>query len=154
MVIVVYDVRGVIVCNFVLYEKTVIAQYIRDFLVQQVRRGVGDKRPDDVDSTIILHDNARPHKAECVRQLLRCWVWENLESLPYSPDISPCDFDLIPKIKEPLSGRRFATREDIDKAACKLMTRFTHGEANAVVDVYSEPSTTLAACGDSSRGLL
>ena len=32
---------------------------------------------------------------------------------PYSPEISPCDFDLIPKVKEPQRGRRFKTIPDI-----------------------------------------
>ncbi|GFQ88670.1 histone-lysine N-methyltransferase SETMAR [Trichonephila clavata] len=63
MAIVTYDVRGVIVCHFVPHGRTVTAHY-RDFLVRQVRRGVRDKRPDLVDSAIILHDNARTHKAE------------------------------------------------------------------------------------------
>ncbi|GFY45900.1 uncharacterized protein TNIN_320071 [Trichonephila inaurata madagascariensis] len=91
----------------------VTAQYYRDFLVKQLRRGVRDKRPDLVDNAIILHGNARPHKAECVRQLLQCWGWEELEHPPYSPDISSCDFDFIPKIKEPIRVRRFATQDDI-----------------------------------------
>ncbi|GFW35437.1 uncharacterized protein TNCV_2612361 [Trichonephila clavipes] len=68
-----------------------------------------DKRLDLADSAIILQDNARPHKAECVRQLLRRWGWEELEHPPYSLDISSCDFDLIPKIKKPIRGRWFAT---------------------------------------------
>ncbi|GFY29680.1 transposable element Tcb1 transposase [Trichonephila clavipes] len=91
-------------------DQTVTTQYYRDFLV---RLGVRDKRPDLVHNSIILHDNARPYKAECVWQLLRRWEWEELEHPPYSPDILPCDFDLILKIKEPIRGRRFATREDI-----------------------------------------
>ncbi|GFT07578.1 uncharacterized protein TNCV_4045421 [Trichonephila clavipes] len=70
-VIVAYDVRGVIVCHFVPRGRTVTAQYCRDFLVRQVRCGVRNKRPDLVDRAKFLHDNARPHKAECVRQLLR-----------------------------------------------------------------------------------
>ncbi|GFY06638.1 uncharacterized protein TNCV_3524941 [Trichonephila clavipes] len=102
MVIVTNDVRGVIVCHFVPHGKTVTAQYYRDFLVQQVRRGVWAKRPDPVDSAIILHDNAIPHKAACVRQLLRRWGWEEFEPSPYSPDIYPCNFDLIPKTMEPI----------------------------------------------------
>ncbi|GFR07309.1 uncharacterized protein TNCT_88081 [Trichonephila clavata] len=116
MVIVMYDVRGVIVCLFVHHGGTVTAQYYRDLLVRQIRRGFRDKRQDLVDSAIIMHDNARPHKAECVRQLLRRCRWEELEHPLYSPDISPCDFDLIPKIKDPIRGRRLATREDIANA--------------------------------------
>ncbi|PNF34053.1 hypothetical protein B7P43_G01170, partial [Cryptotermes secundus] len=36
---------------------------------------------------------------------------------PYSPDLSPCDFDLIPKMKEPLRGIRFRTVPEILQAA-------------------------------------
>ncbi|GFX53062.1 histone-lysine N-methyltransferase SETMAR [Trichonephila clavipes] len=65
MVIVPYDVKSVIVYHSVSHGRTVTLQYYRDFLVQHVRRGVRDKLPELVDSAIILHDNARPHKAEC-----------------------------------------------------------------------------------------
>ncbi|GFW47961.1 histone-lysine N-methyltransferase SETMAR [Trichonephila clavipes] len=75
-----------------------------------------------------------PHKAECVWQLLRRWKWKELNHPPYSPDISPCDFDLIPKIKELIRDRRFATREDIANAVREQVTRFTHGVANAEAD--------------------
>ncbi|GFY36215.1 hypothetical protein TNCV_4845871 [Trichonephila clavipes] len=37
----------------------------------------------------------------------------------------PCDFHLIPKIKKPIRGRRFATREDIANAVRQQVTRFT-----------------------------
>ncbi len=57
-----------------------------------------------------------------------------MELPPYSPDISPCEFDLIRKIKEPLRGRRFATRKDIANAVCQQMTRFRHGAVNAEAD--------------------
>ncbi|PRD28624.1 UNVERIFIED_CONTAM: hypothetical protein NCL1_31801 [Trichonephila clavipes] len=64
---------------------------------------VRDKRRDLVDSAITLHDNATYSRAST--QLLRRWEWEELEHPPYSPDISPCDFDIIPKIKELIRGR-------------------------------------------------
>ncbi|GFW48454.1 uncharacterized protein TNCV_1110131 [Trichonephila clavipes] len=44
---------------------------------------------------------------------------------------SPCDFDLIPKIKEPIRGRWFTIREDIANAVRQQVTGFTHGVANA-----------------------
>ena len=61
----------------------------------------------------ILHDNSRPHVADVVKQLLAQWQWEVLYHPSYSSDISPCDFDLIPKVKEQLRGRRFKTIPDI-----------------------------------------
>ena len=33
------------------------------------------------------------------------------ELLPYSPDLAPSDFDLLPKLKIFLGGRRFSTTE-------------------------------------------
>ncbi|GFV40245.1 uncharacterized protein TNCV_1443981 [Trichonephila clavipes] len=45
--------------------------------------------------------------------------------------IWPYDSDLIPKIKEPIRGRRFATREGIANVVRQQVNRFTHGEANA-----------------------
>ncbi|GFW82307.1 uncharacterized protein TNCV_3817881 [Trichonephila clavipes] len=45
-----------------------------------------------------------------------------------------CDFDLIPKIKEPIRGMRFATREDIANAVHQQVTQFTYGAANAEAD--------------------
>ncbi|GFQ94400.1 histone-lysine N-methyltransferase SETMAR [Trichonephila clavata] len=131
MVIVTYDFRSVIVCYCVPHFIAMTSEYYR---VRQVRRGVRDKHPDLVDSTIILHDNARPHKSERVRQILRRWGWEQLEPTAFSPHISPCVFHLIPKIKEPIRGRWFATREDIANAVRLLVTRFTYCGVNAEAD--------------------
>jgi len=36
---------------------------------------------------------------------------------PYSPDMAPCDFWLFPKLKMPLKGTRFESREDIMRNA-------------------------------------
>ncbi|GFX59472.1 hypothetical protein TNCV_2342081 [Trichonephila clavipes] len=47
---------------------------------------------------------------------------------------SPCDFGFIPKIKEPVCGRRFETRVDIANAGCQQVTRFTHSLGNAEAD--------------------
>ncbi|PNF20489.1 hypothetical protein B7P43_G06286 [Cryptotermes secundus] len=45
------------------------------------------------------------------------WGWEVLYHPPYFPDLNPCDFDLIPKMKEPLRGIRFRTVPEILLAA-------------------------------------
>ena len=73
MVIVGYDVRGVIVCHFVPLDRTVTKQFYMDFLVQQIWCDIWDKRLDLVDSAMILCKKARTHKAESVVQLLWCW---------------------------------------------------------------------------------
>jgi histone-lysine N-methyltransferase SETMAR len=53
---------------------------------------------------------------------------------PYSPDISPCDFDLIPKVKEPLCGRRFKAIPDIiDAVGRSVRTINKTGAANGIM---------------------
>ncbi|KAJ4447034.1 hypothetical protein ANN_09022, partial [Periplaneta americana] len=42
--------------------------------------------------------------------------WEVLFHPPHSPDLSPCDYDLIPDMKEPLRDVRFRTVPDILQA--------------------------------------
>ena len=67
-------------------------------------------------SGLILHDNTRPHASKVVRQLLDRYSWEVLLHPPYSPDTSPPDFDLFPKLKINMRGVCFSMLEDL--SAC------------------------------------
>ena len=58
----------------------------------------------------MFHDNAESHTAAAVRDLLRSCQWEHP---PYSPDMSQCDYDLFAKMKEPLLGTRYNTRDEL-----------------------------------------
>ena len=96
------------------------------------RRAVRHKLP-QLQNMLILRDNDTPHKAICVRDLLRRWRWEVLEHPPYSPDLSPCDYDLISMLNVPFRGHRFRTRDGIAIAVRHfIMTNFSHGEANGI----------------------
>ena len=98
---------------------------------------------------IISHDNASPHKAICVRELLRRWRWEVLQDPPHSPDLSPCDYHLIPKLKAPLRGQKFRTRDDIAIAVRRfIMTNFSHGEADGVRRLPHRWQWTIDSLGD------
>ncbi|KAJ4444667.1 hypothetical protein ANN_06464 [Periplaneta americana] len=60
----------------------------------------------------ILHDNAR-HVAGTVTELLQTCDWEILQYSLYSPDMSPCDYDLFSRLKETLRGKRFPVGQSI-----------------------------------------
>jgi transposase len=64
---------------------------------------------------IILHDIAKAYTADGVKVFLCHWRWEILEHPPYSPDMSPCDYDLFAKIKTQCK-RHHNTREEIIRA--------------------------------------
>ena len=94
IVIFAYDSVGIILTHAVPQHSTVTCQYYADFLEPHLRRALGKKRPHFLgeNTPIILHDNARPHVANVVNQLLARWQWEVLYHPPYSQDINPCDF--------------------------------------------------------------
>ena len=69
MVILAYDVQGVILCHFVPHGETVNAQYFAPYLRNDLSRVVRRKRP-QLQNVIILQEDVTPHKAICVRDLL------------------------------------------------------------------------------------
>ena len=99
-----YDCKGVIMTDRVPSGTTVTAAYYCQFL-QKLRRKLHANRPDLLENgVLILHDNAKD-----VRELLDRYSWEVLPHPPYSPDMSPPDFDLFPKLKINMHGVRFST---------------------------------------------
>jgi hypothetical protein len=74
-----------------------------------------------------------------------------LQQAPYSPEIAPCDFWLFPKLKRPMKGMRFQTREDIMAATTAELNSipkeaFRHASNNggtAGKSVWSPKGTTL-----------
>ena len=80
---------------------------------------------------LILHDNARLHITDVVTKKLRAYGWEVLPHVPYSPDMSPSDLDLFPKLEEPMRGRSFSSLE----ALSTDVTRATrHMDKSGVLD--------------------
>ena len=63
-----------------------------------------------------LHDNTPVHRAVDVQEFLARKQVCVLNNPPYSPDLSPCDNFLFPKLKLPLKGRLFEDVQDIQGA--------------------------------------
>jgi len=99
----------------------VTATYYHDWM-QELRRKMHKNRPDLLgDGLLILHDNARPHLGKVVTDLLSKYDWEVLPHAPYSPDMSPPDFDLFPKLKEPMHGHRFSSLAEVSAAVTRAI---------------------------------
>ena len=95
---------------------SVRAAYYRDWM-QKLCRKMHRNRPDLLeDGLLILHDNACPHLVKVVTDLLSMYEWEVLPHPPYSPDMSPPDFDLFPKMKQPMHGHHFSSLEEVSEA--------------------------------------
>ena len=61
----------------------------------------------------LLHDNVFSHKCEVVKSFLASEKVKVLNHPPYSPDLSPCDFFLFPRLKKMLSGNKYKSRNSL-----------------------------------------
>ena len=81
---------------------------------QKLRRKMNKNRPQLLMAgPLILHDNACLQIADVVIKKLRNYGWEVLPHTPYIPDISPLNFDLLPKLKEPMRGQCISSLEEL-----------------------------------------
>ena len=77
------------------------ADRYKEFLEEYVTNWAHDN---GIVDPIILHDNAKPHKARVVRDLFKEKRWTLLLHRPYSPDMNPCDFNCFGPLKHRLRG--------------------------------------------------
>jgi transposase len=114
MIIMASDKNGVIATERVPPGSTVTAAYYRKFLQDVLHPKIHQKRSAMFAAGVpILHDNMRPHASGAVLEILEKYGWQVLPHPPYSPDMSPPDFDLFPKLKKPLCGKRFRSIEEV-----------------------------------------
>ena len=154
MVILAYDVQGVILCHIVPRGELVNAQYYAAYLQNHLRRAARRKRLQlqNVIFCIIMLLHIRRFVTGIYYDAAD---GEALEHPPYSPDLSLCDYDLIPKLKAPLRGHRFRTRDDIAIAVGRrlIMTNFSHGEADGIRRLPHRWQRTIDSLGDYFHGL-
>jgi histone-lysine N-methyltransferase SETMAR len=118
MMIMAYDKNGVIATDRLPPGSTVAAAYYRKFLQDVLHPKFRQKRSAMFAAgVLILHDNARPHASGAVSEILEKYGWQVLSHPPYSPDMSPPDFDLFPELKKPLRGKRFRSIEVSNEVA-------------------------------------
>jgi histone-lysine N-methyltransferase SETMAR len=92
------------------------------------------------------------HYTDRVSLIIR-WGWEVLYHPPYSPDLSPCDFDLITKMKEPFRGIRFRTVPEILQSVDRsIRTINTTGAAKGILRLPHRWQRVVHNVGDYIEG--
>ena len=84
------------------YRESVLTQLVDFYQKCRLRTGVR--------SIKLLHDNAPAYKSATVQEYLKESGLNILDHPPYSPDLSPCDFWLFPRLREMLLGHCFESR--------------------------------------------
>ena len=88
------------------------------------------------DGPLILHENGRLHLGKAVTDLLSKYEWEVLLHVPYSLDVSPPDFILFHKLKEPMRGHRFPSLEEVSAAVTRAIRRLKkNGTLNGIANL-------------------
>ena len=63
-----------------------------------------------------FNDNASSYKCEVFKSFLASEKVKVLNHPLYSPDLSPCDFFLFPRLKKMLSGNKYTSRISVGSA--------------------------------------
>ena len=117
MMIVFFDIRGVIYIDWVPEDQTVNQVYYKNVLTT-LHECVQRRRPDmwKNASWILHHDNAPSVKRYLAKNNIPV-----TEHPPYSPDLAPCDFFLFPKIKSVLKGTKFESVDAVKGKETQLL---------------------------------
>jgi histone-lysine N-methyltransferase SETMAR len=113
MMIVAFHQNRIIVYRILPQNVNVNFEVYLSFLSEVLHPAIREHR---IKRPLILHDNARPHKHEEVQRFFKRHQWEELKHPPYSPDLNPCDYDGIARIKRPNKGMRFADENELHAA--------------------------------------
>jgi transposase len=62
---------------------------------------------------LFLHDNAPAHWAIATPKKLAYLGFQCLHYPPYSPDLTPLDYNLLPELKKQLKGRHFSSDTEV-----------------------------------------
>ena len=117
-----FDLKGPVLQIPVPKGSSVTGKFYRESVLTQLVDFFQKRRPcTGVCGIKLLHDNAPAHKSAMVQEYLKESGLDVLDHPPYSPDLSPCDFWLFPRLKEMLAGHRFESRCVIGSAVYQCL---------------------------------
>ena len=119
MLICFMDNAGIIHKEFVAIGQMINQHFYREVL-ERLRKRVTQVRPDIKDKWMLHHENAPCHMALSNTEFLEKSILVASEP-PHSPDLSPCDFFLFPRLKKCLKGRHFGTLNNVQKTVTDLL---------------------------------
>ena len=86
--------------------------------------------------------------------MLDGYSWEVLPHPPYSPDMSPPDFDLFPKLKMNMRGVRFSTLEDLSASVIRRVRQLNFSrDLTGIMDLPKRWDAVIRQKGDYIEGL-
>ena len=98
--------------------------------------------------------NVRPHASSAISGIWGKYGWQVLPHSPYSPDMRPPAFDLFPKLKKSLSGKRFRSTEEVSVEVTRVIRRTNNeGVLTGIQDLPKRWTAVIKHNGDYIEGL-
>ena len=105
---------------------TVTGRFYKNSVLKKVKEFYNKQRPSKGWSGVhLLHDNASSNKCEVVKSFLASEKVKVLNHPPHSPDPSPCDFFVFPRLKKMLSGNKYMSRSSLGSAFYQCLQKKT-----------------------------
>jgi transposase len=113
---------GIVHHEFAPQGQTVNAQFYCNVL-RHLREDIRRKRPElwRAGNWLLHDDNAPSHRALTTCEFLAHNSSITCPHPPYSPDLTPCDLFLFPKMKLKLKGRQFEGLEEIQQESQNVL---------------------------------
>ena len=146
-----FDSHGIVHKEFVPSGQTVNHAFYKDVL-ERLRKRVQRVRNDIADDWVLQHDNALVHTALSIREFLAKKNIPVLPHPPYSPDLTPCDFYLFPKLKSKLKGHHFGTMENIQKIVTDELNTLTKNDFQYCYDKWKKRNHCVTSQGSYFEG--
>ena len=112
-------------------------------VIESLNKRVPHVRPGIARTWMLHHDNAPCHTAVSINEFLKEKGILVVPQLPYSPDLSPCDFLLLPRLKNHIKGRHFGTLVNIQKSVTHELKGIS---AEAFQNCYEKWKQRLRRC--------
>jgi histone-lysine N-methyltransferase SETMAR len=85
---------------------------------------------------------------------LEKYGWKVLPHPPYSPDMSPSDYDLFSKLKKLLHGKRFISTEEVSNEVTREIRRINNEDIlTGIQDLPKRWTTVIKHNGDYIKDL-
>jgi transposase len=124
MLILAMDSQGVAYWKLCEPKKTVTSEVYKNFLIELLQEWLPKKK---FKTPIILHDNAKPHKSNLIKEFLFDKKIRTWNHPPYSPDISPPDFNCFGQLKRKLKQNTYDDWHELEielgRVICELNTK-------------------------------
>ncbi len=126
-------ITGSLYCNYILPK--VFLQYMETTGKNKLK------------GLILHHDNASSHTSKLTTSYLKEKKVDILPHPPYSPDLSPCDFYLFPKIKKELKNKKYYKVENLARAVQSVTSNIPKEDYK---NCFENWKTRLQKCIDSN----